>query len=446
MASKAATATASRTPAEPDFRVLSFRPQLQGGCARKYERRRTHQKSRTGCVGCKVKRVKCDEARPSCSRCCRSGSWCTYPSNEGSSTLDKSAQEKASIILGCKLKPTVCLGNSPTLCGLDPEEQLTPHGTPRMLLMHHFQHFFPDLQLLERADLDPILSLSMCRPFLLDAMLAVSASHLRSQSVTKSSHRIAEHFQQALALKNFQGALQGPLDQQTADALLLTAMFINLLNFSVVEDDRDVFQSWVYTDHPERLGWLSLSLGIKPLICATEMFRENTILWWMYDAGGNRSGPFRGLEEYLNLHSVPSHWLDLFELPRDAKPGHRMFDPIRILKEINGLEPIPGHFFLYVNLIGDLDGEFRDELERRDERAMWVIGYWLGLLCRYDFWWLRKRAVLDYRAVRRWLNEQQVRDRPGTEGIMWMQLMDDLESAPYWKGIESASCRLLEEL
>ena len=32
-------------------------------------RRRTHQKSRKGCIGCKHRRVKCDEGRPSCGQC-----------------------------------------------------------------------------------------------------------------------------------------------------------------------------------------------------------------------------------------------------------------------------------------------------------------------------------------------------------------------------------------
>ncbi|KAE8372000.1 C6 zinc finger domain protein [Aspergillus bertholletiae] len=42
--------------------------------------RRAHQKSRLGCVGCKRRRVKCDELQPKCSNCLRRHSQCEYDS------------------------------------------------------------------------------------------------------------------------------------------------------------------------------------------------------------------------------------------------------------------------------------------------------------------------------------------------------------------------------
>ncbi|KAE8420045.1 hypothetical protein BDV36DRAFT_281825 [Aspergillus pseudocaelatus] len=42
--------------------------------------RRTHQKSRYGCINCKHRRVKCDELRPKCSNCLRRDSQCEYDS------------------------------------------------------------------------------------------------------------------------------------------------------------------------------------------------------------------------------------------------------------------------------------------------------------------------------------------------------------------------------
>ncbi|KAE8168665.1 C6 zinc finger domain protein [Aspergillus tamarii] len=42
--------------------------------------RRTHHKSRYGCINCKHRRVKCDELRPKCSNCLRRDSECEYGS------------------------------------------------------------------------------------------------------------------------------------------------------------------------------------------------------------------------------------------------------------------------------------------------------------------------------------------------------------------------------
>lgn len=342
--------------------------------------------------------------------------------------------EETSIVLRRKIQRFGTLGSSPAICGFDPDESQTPYGTPRIVLMHHFQHLFPELLMLDGAQVNPILSLGLCRPFLLDSILAVSASHLRVQSATKSSHRIAEHFQQALALKNFQGALTGPLDQQTADALILTAMFLNLLSFSSIEDE-SIEGSWAYSDHHDRLGWLSLSLGIKPLIYATETFRPDSILSWMFDSSDDEAKTFHGAWESMNLEGVPQHWLELVGLNPESTPDAKYFQTVRILSETTRLEPKPEYFFLYANMIGTLDVDFRFELERRDEAAMWLMGYWLGLLCRYDFWWCRKRVSRDYRGVCKKLQEMGVRNRPGADGVMWKKLMDDLETSPYWKGL-----------
>ncbi|RSL55469.1 hypothetical protein CEP54_009372 [Fusarium duplospermum] len=52
--------------------------------------RRTHTKSRTGCINCKRRKVKCDEARPACFHCKRHGVPCSLssPNNATESPID----------------------------------------------------------------------------------------------------------------------------------------------------------------------------------------------------------------------------------------------------------------------------------------------------------------------------------------------------------------------
>ncbi|KAL2784919.1 hypothetical protein BJX66DRAFT_74722 [Aspergillus keveii] len=52
---------------------------LFGFQTRKYHPRRTHTKSRAGCLTCKKRRVKCDETRPTCRNCIRTGWSCSWP-------------------------------------------------------------------------------------------------------------------------------------------------------------------------------------------------------------------------------------------------------------------------------------------------------------------------------------------------------------------------------
>ncbi|KAL1584426.1 hypothetical protein WHR41_06348 [Cladosporium halotolerans] len=43
-----------------------------------HRRRRAHKKSRRGCAGCKLRRVKCDESKPACAKCKAFGIECEY--------------------------------------------------------------------------------------------------------------------------------------------------------------------------------------------------------------------------------------------------------------------------------------------------------------------------------------------------------------------------------
>ncbi|CEI68842.1 hypothetical protein FVEN_g11151 [Fusarium venenatum] len=81
--------------------------------------RRTHTKSRTGCLNCKRRKVKCDEARPSCFHCTRHGVVCSLSS---SSSIDGTSETY-----------------SPSLPNLTP-------STPSSLDSHHVDspHLFQD--------------------------------------------------------------------------------------------------------------------------------------------------------------------------------------------------------------------------------------------------------------------------------------------------------------
>ncbi|KAI9375018.1 hypothetical protein BJX61DRAFT_531885 [Aspergillus egyptiacus] len=51
---------------------------MQGLEENGFRLRRTHEKSRNGCLRCKQQRKKCDESRPSCTRCSKHGYQCRY--------------------------------------------------------------------------------------------------------------------------------------------------------------------------------------------------------------------------------------------------------------------------------------------------------------------------------------------------------------------------------
>ncbi|KAK7041363.1 hypothetical protein R3P38DRAFT_3180064 [Favolaschia claudopus] len=72
----------------PDFAASSkFSVQMLGRKAEKQalspgnsqSKRPTYTRSRTGCLTCRVKKIKCDEAKPNCMRCARGERDCAWP-------------------------------------------------------------------------------------------------------------------------------------------------------------------------------------------------------------------------------------------------------------------------------------------------------------------------------------------------------------------------------
>ena len=217
------------------------------------------------------------------------------------------------------------------------------------------------------------------------------------------------------------------LDQQTADALVLTCILLNLLAFSFNDEDGNSPEhSWIFRPgDPYQLGWFSLQLGLKPLLAATEKFRSgNTMLSWMYE-----------LSHHSKTHQpdllLPAHWESFFTLNSD---DGILLEPARVLARLRNAEPRADSFILYVQFIGalDMNYRFRNMLEARYERAIWLLGYWLGLMCRFNWWWMRPRVNREWRAVCLWLDQRGVKERPGEEGRVWRVFMSELERVGYW--------------
>ncbi|KAH7126422.1 hypothetical protein B0J13DRAFT_565480 [Dactylonectria estremocensis] len=430
---------------EPQFLVLC--PAGQATLAvREHKKRKFHAKSRTGCVCCKRRRVKCDETRPGCTRCAKTHRRCTYESEERPE---------------CGRWQDECLGNplDQAVCkpvALVPEACATPRGATSVeLLLHHFEQNYDSIT--EGIDMLLPSSRTLPRehPHLLSATLAVSASHLRHHSSHASAHEIAECHQKWATLQGFQAALKEELDQQRSDALLATAMCLNLLAFGFVEDGQESWASDPMTSNStmtdsSRLAWLSLQLGLKPLLLATAQFRDASALQPMFEASGvwrcslNRHGSDSSSSSSADLGftTTPLLWTGLLR-PRATD----RFDLDRVLRQplrvLILLAETPDHsLFSHLQFVGELEPAFVHLLRHADARALWIFGYWLGLLGRYGFWWLRRRVERDFGAIvvhlRRCLitysddegsSEWNQGDGEWNQGEahMWANLIDDLE-------------------
>ncbi|KAF4585856.1 C6 transcription factor [Ophiocordyceps camponoti-floridani] len=374
----------------PDFRVLSF----GNGCdsVRPYLKRKPYARSRTGCLACKQRRVKCDEGRPCCDRCLRLDSPCSYASDSSRAVVVAS-------------QPAPALTFDP-LASLGPSQ--SQYGTPRALLL---RHLFNSLALpMSGRNAAPLLALGQSQTYLLNVVLAIAASHMRHHCVSNQPSRVAERFWMSQACANFRTALAQPLNSQTADAIIMTSLIFSVLCFSTVEDD-DSANSWIFSSEPDRLAWLSLQLGFRPLLVATVAFRSRSGLLHVFDPPQSVEIGFLR-DDALPLSIIPHHWRVLLGLDDRDPDGHVFHDPARMAAHLRHVEPVHQAILHYSEFVDTLDMElrFRDMLEKEDERAVWLFGYWLGLMNRFSFWWLRMRVRMEWNAIRIWL------DRRGPSG------------------------------
>ncbi|PVH77255.1 hypothetical protein DL98DRAFT_463945 [Cadophora sp. DSE1049] len=143
--------------------------------------RASKPKVKTGCQTCKIRRVKCDETKPSCLRCVRFGHQCDGYSNKSPS---KPASSKSSRTLVPKSPTTSPLAPSPTKIYPSPTRQL--FQTPQEY--QAFQTFCTrtshELSSAFSTDLWTRLMLQACEtsPSIRHAVIAIGALNISSPS------------------------------------------------------------------------------------------------------------------------------------------------------------------------------------------------------------------------------------------------------------------------
>ncbi|KAJ3529289.1 hypothetical protein NM208_g9830 [Fusarium decemcellulare] len=406
---------------------------------RDYKPRRTHTKTRSGCLACKTKR--CDELKPACSRCHKHGRVCTYPSTGHERALISSRS---------------CIERN--LAVLPPSCPSHPSGTPSTQLIHHFTTHYR--QILGAPDINPIVDLAKSQPLVLNSLLAASACHLQHvKSADTLKHRISHHYHLDIALRQYRKFICLPPEtfgQSRANAVMVSAMILNIPVFTLSgteNDDKTSLKPMEYqcslTHSPEpALGdeyWLSLQMGLTPLLMALIQYFEPCIRFLGMTMMGDVDGFYNFVSSVRWSQPVPDLWLSAFGLHGATiglRADYESYDslcnrygsiysfPLMSLAHLRQLPPDRLHPVKALQFLFKLQPDFRARLYAQDERAVWIFCYWLGIMCRFEhLWWCGVRVRKDYTALLGWLEDQQLSKRPGVEGLLWEQMMAEVRQA-----------------
>ncbi|GLI81206.1 hypothetical protein PoHVEF18_009579 [Penicillium ochrochloron] len=246
--------------------------------------RRPHRKSRHGCLECKRRRVKCDEARPTCSNCAKRHSECEYGSsssllwaNEEPAVARQSSRASGSdsghpsdSILSSP--PADSLGILGRLSGDGVTAATTPTAALNLhdleLMMHWCNDTYHTLSRNERTDLvwrNVVPEEALSHPFLMHGILALSALHLARTGPEPSRraaylNRAVTHQNQALALFR---ELLGDINESNAKAMFAFAGIVVVYTFGFPHTP-DVQDPWTCVDDLYQV--LVLTRGVQQVI------------------------------------------------------------------------------------------------------------------------------------------------------------------------------------
>jgi hypothetical protein len=324
-------------------------------------------------------------------------------------------------------------------------------GTTTRHLMHHF--LSNTRVILHVNELDRVVDMSKSHPLIRTVILALAASHLRAVSPGAGTatgqqhyHRIAEHFHQQVALEMYRTALVRPRHQVSADsvsALIMAASILNTLAISSMEHEGHDCP-WVLIrsreERKKRNAWDSTQLDVLVLLVSFPEHLPHALPFIsdLFFRGNADREEFRIACGEQNF--VPQDWAEAFDLvAREDCVVHladnRHSPYASLAMALAHLRELPrgdrGVIYQTFQSLFKMSPGFKDLLCDRDERALWLLAYWLGMMRRLEahLWWCRRRVEADYQAIVAWLGATQLSGRGEMGGPLWTGMMRQLREA-----------------
>ncbi|KAH7338498.1 hypothetical protein BKA66DRAFT_435315 [Pyrenochaeta sp. MPI-SDFR-AT-0127] len=342
--------------------------------------RKAHQKSRGGCYECKQRRKKCDEARPSCTRCLEKHTECKYIAVGRPVHLSNQAKESTPRI-STLLWP---VARSPPVLTASDHAQHTPKDL--LLLDYFINNVGVSVAGPEYSHTFTVQVIDIAKevPFLMHAMLALSACQLQHTVADGSPYRLPEALHTHLASQGLRQAVGHMNTVKDMDSVLTSAMLLNCLAFCYADwRDEEVD---VNTSRPS-WNWLRIQTGLKDLLIETKPFHCESIWMPMFIATKTfaiTEPPQNDLD--IRLAKFCGIVSDSSDIDNPYFEFYTQLAPLVIRK------PDIYYLRMYSNAIGGIDQKFVELLEKEDSKAMVLFAHWLALMCSCITWWITRRT------------------------------------------------------
>ncbi|KAI1495845.1 hypothetical protein F5X99DRAFT_422587 [Biscogniauxia marginata] len=231
-----------------------------------YYPKRPHKKSRAGCRQCKKRKVKCDEAQPTCKACTLRKETCVYPNVPASSasppppaSSNKSpvAVSRESSVERFELNPDALVVAEP----LFRPSEVSDLIDMKLLWFYTTKTFYSfSINTGRSTVIDHVLKVTVVEyafqsPFLMDCLMALSALHLQSLDQSVPAQRVAAY--RARAFEGYRTAIEAanPTDYP---ALLACSLLMCALSSQMFREQND--------KHLYIIDWMQVWRGISLIV------------------------------------------------------------------------------------------------------------------------------------------------------------------------------------
>ncbi|POS79159.1 hypothetical protein DHEL01_v202434 [Diaporthe helianthi] len=378
--------------------------------------RKAHKKSRAGCGNCKIRRVKCDEAKPKCKKCIAFGVSCNY-GTKGSTSVGELVLSFEGV--SCMETPSRApVSMNQTM--LDLVNYNLRHSPTGMILGEQIYKLkAQDLEVLDKFRNRTVLTigtdvtkwvlqaetprLACLHPFLMHAVLAFTYAHDRLLKRVPSQAGPAElfHNYKGAALLNYR--LNTDVTPSERDAIWITSTLISGIEWSKVEAESPE-QAWPLRDlEPGEPDWLTLSQGKNKIWDLSDPSRadscfRNLLVKSNLEGGDADFTPYELKDG--GFHNLPSPLLDFLGLtdPQtwQSSPYYRA---ATIVSQLIPFEYNQSNLLKFTTFLYLMTPEFRQLWTEKDPGVVLLISYWYAKTIPYQQWWTRKRAFLECQAI-----------------------------------------------
>jgi hypothetical protein len=361
--------------------------------------RRQHSKSRTGCIVCKKRRIKCDETKPACRQCVDYGRQCSYsitglqvvtggPQPRNAHGLDASNVELFEQVWE-KLQPLA------KLCTLT---ELSIQKASLRTLLSHFVGY--EDEWLATPTLQQILQqhgvqLGLRSDYLLHAILAVTASHLHYLDPTKAELQLIYGLHNSLSLRLYREKLNN-IQPEDADALIACGAIHTIMAMR-----HTMLDAIANCEMPGGIN--SLLLGLKSIKRIPSFHcpfhRENRItngqfhrLFTTCDFAGMWTTEVNDeiLKKASHLAGLEIH---LRQLAGGAIFEHTYREPFQYLVLVGECERRSSALDMLFSFSNQLKTRYHEALEDHAPVALLLLGYWLAMFSTVNQSWITEPAV-----------------------------------------------------